>query len=96
MTSSLNKRKVINGVFKVLCIFEENPTNYSKYIKRIITELLGYADDECLSEYESDSLYEAAIALKGLIKLEQSDELTHDLVRKIVLHHVNRLQQELS
>lgn len=95
MTQYCNKYKIINKIFKILYIFEENQKNYIKYLQRVTVELLGYVEDDNLDILEKEALYETIVALKGLIKLDP-EETTHTIVRKIVLHHVNKLQVKLK
>lgn len=91
----LSKGYLINKVFKALYIYEENEFNYPKYLRRLIVEMRGYLDEDKFNEKEKKVIFDSLIALKGLLKSYEVKETDHDTIRKIILFHVNKLQQEL-
>lgn len=90
-----NKDKIVNRVFKVLCVYEQNPDNYITYLDTIIIELVGYSEDYHYSESQRQQCYDTSIALRGLKKLNENNTIQHRIVRRTILHHVNKLSNIL-
>lgn len=89
----INKKRIINRLYKVLCVYEQNNEYYVEYLDTIIVELSGYSQDSNFNEIQRQMLYEASIALMGLKKLNNYDTITHKTIRRIVLKHVNKLAE---
>lgn len=90
-----NKEKIINRVFKVLCIYEQNPDNYVDYLDTLIVEMVGYSEDSNFNEAQRQQYYETSIALRGLRKLNEISTIHHKVIRRTILHHVNKLSNIL-
>lgn len=78
-----NKR-IVNKVFKILPMYEEDFDTYYKYLERIIIELQG--------EEQTDVLKDTVVALKGLFNVKT--DVTHDAVHRIIMRYTSRLSEE--
>lgn len=78
-----NKR-IVNKVFKILPMYEEDFDTYYKYLERIIIELQG--------EEQTDVLKDTVVALKGLFNVKT--DVTHDVVHRIIMRYTSRLSEE--
>lgn len=82
------KDRIINSIFKILHIYEQDGyENYHGYLSTISMELGGKTDI-----VNQKVLEQTADGLRGLYRLK--DSVDHDEVRKTVLRYANRIDRE--
>ena len=82
----MRKRNIINKIYKILPVYEEQDIEtYHKYLSRVIIELAG--------EEQVPVIVDTIVALRGLAN--ENILVTHSDVRSIVMFYINRIDHEL-
>ena len=72
----MDRKAVINKIFKTLYIYEDSVEKYSKYIGKLLIVLSGLEDDEIDKE--------AIIMIKGLKALGTEVDMVKSTVFKVI------------
>lgn len=78
----MDRKAVINKIFKTLYIYEDSVEKYSKYIGKLLIVLSGLEDDEIDKE--------AITMIKELKAL--GTEVDHDMVKSTVFKVINMVK----
>ena len=75
---------LINRIYKILPLFEENMDNFKKYIQTLYVELSGNKDFQ--------EIVQIKYKIKGLVELEAN----HEMVRRTVFECISILDRLIT
>lgn len=92
----VNCDRIVNRLFKVLCVFEQNNGCFIDYLETIIVEFQGYIQDNYFTIRQRQQFYEIVTVLQGLKQYEECNTVNHRTIRRVILKQVNKLARILQ